>query len=48
MTSVFAIGDCIHGPMLAHKAEDEGFYYFAFVNFSQLSLLQVLFVLRIW
>ncbi|CAL8110981.1 unnamed protein product [Orchesella dallaii] len=22
--SVFAIGDCIHGPMLAHKAEDEG------------------------
>lgn len=22
--SIFAIGDCIHGPMLAHKAEDEG------------------------
>jgi len=22
--NVFAIGDCIHGPMLAHKAEDEG------------------------
>jgi dihydrolipoamide dehydrogenase len=22
--TVFAIGDCIHGPMLAHKAEDEG------------------------
>lgn len=22
--SVHAIGDCIHGPMLAHKAEDEG------------------------
>merc|ERR1712001_751980 len=21
--SIFAIGDCIHGPMLAHKAEDE-------------------------
>lgn len=21
---VYAIGDCIHGPMLAHKAEDEG------------------------
>lgn len=21
---IFAIGDCIHGPMLAHKAEDEG------------------------
>lgn len=24
LPSVFAIGDCIHGPMLAHKAEDEG------------------------
>ncbi len=23
-TSIYAIGDCIHGPMLAHKAEDEG------------------------
>lgn len=23
-SSIFAIGDCIHGPMLAHKAEDEG------------------------
>uniref|UniRef100_UPI0039816FC9 FAD-dependent oxidoreductase n=1 Tax=Salmonella sp. s55004 TaxID=3159675 RepID=UPI0039816FC9 len=22
--SIFAIGDCIAGPMLAHKAEDEG------------------------
>jgi len=22
--NVYAIGDCIHGPMLAHKAEDEG------------------------
>ena len=22
--SVYAIGDCIPGPMLAHKAEDEG------------------------
>lgn len=22
--SIHAIGDCIHGPMLAHKAEDEG------------------------
>ena len=22
--SVYAIGDCIAGPMLAHKAEDEG------------------------
>merc|ERR1711923_108406 len=22
--SVYAIGDCIHGPLLAHKAEDEG------------------------
>lgn len=24
LCSIFAIGDCIHGPMLAHKAEDEG------------------------
>lgn len=24
LNSIFAIGDCIHGPMLAHKAEDEG------------------------
>ncbi|KII73225.1 Dihydrolipoyl dehydrogenase, mitochondrial [Thelohanellus kitauei] len=23
-TSIYAIGDCIPGPMLAHKAEDEG------------------------
>ena len=23
-TSIYAIGDCIDGPMLAHKAEDEG------------------------
>jgi len=22
--SIYAIGDCIKGPMLAHKAEDEG------------------------
>ena len=22
--SIYAIGDAIHGPMLAHKAEDEG------------------------
>ena len=22
--SIYAIGDCIHGPMPAHKAEDEG------------------------
>lgn len=22
--SIFAIGDCIDGPMLAHKAEEEG------------------------
>lgn len=22
--NIYAIGDCIHGPMLAHKAEDEG------------------------
>lgn len=24
LNSIYAIGDCIHGPMLAHKAEDEG------------------------
>lgn len=24
LPNVYAIGDCIHGPMLAHKAEDEG------------------------
>jgi len=24
MKSIFAIGDCVSGPMLAHKAEDEG------------------------
>lgn len=24
VSSIYAIGDCIHGPMLAHKAEDEG------------------------
>ena len=23
-SSIYAIGDCIQGPMLAHKAEDEG------------------------
>ncbi len=23
-SSILAIGDCIQGPMLAHKAEDEG------------------------
>ena len=22
--SIYAIGDCVKGPMLAHKAEDEG------------------------
>ena len=22
--SIYAIGDCVDGPMLAHKAEDEG------------------------
>lgn len=24
LLSIYAIGDCIPGPMLAHKAEDEG------------------------
>ena len=27
--SVYAIGDCIDGPMLAHKAEDEGISTFS-------------------
>lgn len=25
--SIFAIGDVIQGPMLAHKAEDEGYLH---------------------
>ncbi len=24
VANIFAVGDCIHGPMLAHKAEDDG------------------------
>jgi dihydrolipoamide dehydrogenase len=28
--SIYAIGDVIQGPMLAHKAEDEGFYHQSF------------------
>jgi dihydrolipoamide dehydrogenase len=24
LSNIYAIGDCINGPMLAHKAEDEG------------------------
>eukprot|EP00960_Hanusia_phi_P060949 764678-Hanusia_phi.AAC.4 len=24
--NIYAIGDCIKGPMLAHKAEEEGFH----------------------
>ena len=24
---IYAIGDAVHGPMLAHKAEDEGMEY---------------------
>jgi dihydrolipoamide dehydrogenase len=31
--SIFAIGDCIDGPMLAHKAEEEGMYCFDFFVF---------------
>ena len=26
--SIYAIGDVIHGPMLAHKAEDEGMNFY--------------------
>lgn len=33
--SIFAIGDCIEGPMLAHKAEDEGNATLYFLNFVQ-------------
>ena len=25
--NIYAIGDIIHGPMLAHKAEEEGFFF---------------------
>uniref|UniRef100_A0A1I7XJV7 Dihydrolipoyl dehydrogenase, mitochondrial n=1 Tax=Heterorhabditis bacteriophora TaxID=37862 RepID=A0A1I7XJV7_HETBA len=32
--SIYAIGDVIQGPMLAHKAEDEGFY-FKILNFNR-------------
>ena len=28
--SIYAIGDCIHGPMLAHKAEDEGILVYSY------------------
>jgi len=24
VANIWAVGDCTHGPMLAHKAEDEG------------------------
>jgi len=30
--SIYAIGDAVHGPMLAHKAEDEGEVYLKFIN----------------
>ena len=36
--NIYAIGDCIHGPMLAHKAEDEGkilFRLFPIISISQ-------------
>ena len=39
--SIYAIGDCVRGPMLAHKAEDEGaacveqiFYGVSHVNYN--------------
>ena len=32
--SIYAIGDCIHGPMLAHKAEDEGEHEFGNISSS--------------
>lgn len=37
--SIFAIGDCIEGPMLAHKAEDEGNATPYFLNFVRDSFI---------
>ncbi len=38
VSSIYAIGDCIKGPMLAHKAEDEGRYSLClFLIFMKLS-----------
>ena len=34
LSSVYAIGDCIHGPMLAHKAEDEGIIVHVYVQYD--------------
>lgn len=33
--NIYAIGDCIHGPMLAHKAEDEGEFDYLEDTFSR-------------
>ena len=41
--SIYAIGDCIHGPMLAHKAEDEGEH-----EFGNISLLTDSIILLLW
>lgn len=40
--SIYAIGDCIHGPMLAHKAEDEGEHEFSNVSSSSDSIILLL------
>ena len=37
-SSVYAIGDCIHGPMLAHKAEDEGIIVHVHVQYDHTPL----------
>ena len=41
--NIYAIGDCIHGPMLAHKAEDEGNHFFFPPNCVRFYHLNVIF-----
>ena len=41
--NIYAIGDCIHGPMLAHKAEDEGNNFFFLRNCVRFYHLNVIF-----
>ena len=41
--NIYAIGDCIHGPMLAHKAEDEGNHFFLPRNCVRFYHLNVIF-----
>ena len=45
--SIYAIGDCIEGPMLAHKAEDEGilfllillYYIMLYISYNLLAVM---------